>query len=203
MHKNPLRNFMTTTRAIGCCVALLSVLAMALNPGFAGAQIGEKAIGLRLSEADGKVRTLEEYAGKIVVLEFWSFKCPVSLAYDERVAALQSKYGSRGVVIIAAASNKDESAVEVKRNAENLRLTFPVLMDPDGAVADRMGVTRTPSVVILDQAGIVRYRGAIDNNKRPDERGRIAYVEMMLDALLSAQPPPMTETKLFGCSIKR
>jgi peroxiredoxin len=183
--------------------ALLILAAITLHPFLARAQIGEKAAEFQLTDSEGKLHALEDYQGKIVVLEFWSFKCPVSLAYDDRVAALLSRYGNRNVVVLGIASNKDEPAVEVKRNAENLHLPFPVLMDPDGSVADRLGATHTPSIAILDATGVLRYRGAIDNNKRDGERGRIPYAAEALEVLLSGQPLPMAETKVFGCSIKR
>jgi peroxiredoxin len=196
---------MVMNRILAVCrlAAFLTINFAALNSLLAGAQIGAKVAGFRLTDAGGTVHTLEEYTGKIVVLEFWSFKCPVSLAYDERVAALQAKYRNRGVVVLAVASNKNESPVEVRRNAENLNLPFPVLLDPDGALAERLGATHTPSVVILDSSGTLRYRGAIDNNKRTDEHGRIPYAEEALDALLAGRPLPQTETNTFGCTIKR
>ncbi|MBZ5494914.1 MAG: redoxin domain-containing protein [Acidobacteriia bacterium] len=182
---------------------LLTMAAAAQSSPLTGGQIGAKVADFRLTDNNGKSHTLEDYTGKILVLEFWSFKCPVSLAYDERVAALQSKYGGRGVSVLAVASNKNESSAEVKRNAENLKLAFPVLLDQDGMLAEKLGATHTPSVFILDGTGTLRYRGAIDNNKRATERGRIAYVEAALDALLAGQPVPQADTQVFGCSIKR
>ena len=190
-------------RSVRRYAALLIFAAIKLHPCLAGAQIGEKAAGFSLTDSEGKPHALEDYEGKIVILEFWSFKCPVSLAYDDRVSVLLSKFGKRGVVVLGIASNKNESAVAVKRNAENLHLPFPVMMDPDGSVAERLGATHTPSIAILDRTGVLRYRGAIDNDKRDDERGRMPYAEEALGALLSGQPPPMAETKVFGCSIKR
>jgi peroxiredoxin len=181
----------------------LVITSIALFRIFAGTQSGEKMASFTLQDTAGKSHTLEEYSGKILVLEFWSFKCPVALAYNERMAELQLKYRSRGVVVLAVASNKNESATEVRRNAENLKLSFPVLLDQDGALADRTGANHTPSVVILDGAGRLRYRGAIDNNKRVGERGRIPYAEQAIDALLADQPILHAETQVFGCSIKR
>jgi len=181
----------------------LAVAALALLPLPASAQIGTRAPGFSVTDTDDKVHTLEEYAGKILVLEFWSFKCPVALAYNERLAALQSKYRDRGVAFLAIASNKNESPIEVRRNRENLKLAFPVLLDRDGAMADRLGATHTPSIVILDGAGMLRYRGAIDNNKHEGEKGRIPYAEEALDALLAGRPVPHPETEVFGCSIRR
>ncbi len=182
---------------------LLTIACFGLIIPGARAQIGDKVPAFNLQDASGQTHTSEDYAGKILVLEFWSFKCPVSLAYDERMAKLLSKYGPRGVIVLAVASNKNESPVEVQRNASNLKLPFPVLLDQDGVLAEKVGATHTPSVVILDRTGILCYRGAIDNNKRPEERGRVAYVEEALVALLAGRSVPQAETKVFGCSIKR
>ncbi len=163
-----------------------------------------RAPAFRLTDDDGKTHTLDEFAGRIVVLEFWSFKCPPSAAYDERMIALDNKYRSRGIIVVAVDSNKNEPVDEVRLNRANRNLPFPILMDQDGSLAQSLGVTHTPSVVILDGSGTLRYRGAIDNNKHAGERGRIAYAEDALDALLSGQPVPQAETKLSGgCSIRR
>jgi peroxiredoxin len=186
------------------CGVLLMVVSLAASPLLAGAQtIGEKVAGISLQDTGGTVHTLEEYSGKILVLEFWSFKCPVALAYNDRLAALELKYRDRGVRVLAVASNKNESASEIKRNAENLKLSFPVVLDPDGAIAYRTGANHTPSVVILDGTGRIRYRGAIDNNKRAGERGRVPYAEQALEALLAGQPLPQPETQASGCGIRR
>jgi peroxiredoxin len=184
-------------------VIMLAFIMVTSLPVFAGVQIGEKITGIQLRGSDGKVFNLEEYSGKIVILEFWSFKCPVTAAYNERIGMLQSKYRNRGIAVFAVASNKNESPIEVERNRENLSLPFPVLLDPDGMFADRLGATHTPSVVIVDGSGTLRYRGAIDNNKRPGEQGRIPHVEDAVEALLAGRPVPQAETKVFGCSIKR
>jgi peroxiredoxin len=170
----------------------------------AGGQFVSKPVNFRLADADGTTHALEDYTGKIIVLEFWSFKCPPSSAYDERMKELDSKYRNRGVIILAVDSNKNETAAEVLLNREHRKLPFPVLMDMEGTLAESLGATHNPSVAILDGTGALRYRGAIDNSKRPGEQGRSAYVEDALDAMLSGKPVPQAETKLSGgCSIRR
>ena len=195
--------FTSFCRASAACLCLILVLTgFSLN--CPGAQAGKKVSPFRLKDDGGQTHTLEDYAGKIVVLEFWSFKCPPAAAYDERMTALESNYRSRGVVILAVDSNKNEPADEVRLNRANRKLPFPVLMDQDGTLADSLGASLTPSLVILDGTGTIRYRGAIDNNKRAGEHGRIAYAEDALDALLSGQSVPQAEVKMSGgCSIKR
>ena len=185
----------TVLSAILLC-ALLAVPAVS-------ADIGDRVGDFRLTDVNGTSHALAGYSGKVVVLAFWSFKCPVALAYTDRLRSLQEKYAGRGVVILAIDSSANESVAEVKRNASNLGLSLPVLMDPDGAVAERLGATHTPQVFVLDHGGVVRYQGAIDNNKHPGDGGRVAHVEEALDALLAGGAVQIPETAPFGCTIRR
>jgi peroxiredoxin len=166
-------------------------------------QIGTRVPPFKLTDSVGKPVSPDDFAGKIVVLEFWSFKCPVALAYDQRMATLHAKYRDQGVEFFAVASNKNESKAEIVRNAENLNLALPVWLDLDGGAAEICGATHTPSVVVLDRTGIMRYRGAIDNNKQVNEQGHIAYLEDALKNLIANRPVDPAETKVFGCSLKR
>ncbi len=185
-----------------CCArtvwALVLIFATIPLPGQTGQNVGN----FTLQDTRGETHSLSDYAGRIVVLEFWSFKCPVVLAYGERVARLQEKYRGRGVAVLGVASSRNESPEEVRRNADNLGLSYPVLLDVDRTLADRLGATHTPSFFVLDREGILRYRGIFDNNKQPGDRGRIAYVEDALDALLAGRPVPDAETKDSGCALR-
>jgi peroxiredoxin len=166
-------------------------------------QVGSKIAAAQLEDSAGRTRSTSEYAGKILVLVFWSFKCPVSLGYDARVAALEQVYRDRGVVVLGVDSNSNETPAEVQRNVENLKLRFPVLYDRDGALAERLGATHTPSVYILDGSSVLRYRGALDNNKQPGEAGRVAYAEEAISDLVAGRAPARPETREFGCTLKR
>jgi peroxiredoxin len=168
-----------------------------------GSDVGDRVGDFRLTDANGTDHALAGYSGKVVVLAFWSFKCPVALAYNDRLRSLQERYAGRGVVVLAIDSSANESAAEVKKNAANLGLSFPVLMDPDGAVAERLGATHTPHIFLLDRGGVIRYQGAIDNNKHPGDGGRVAHVEEALDAMLAGRAVQLPETPPFGCTIRR
>ncbi len=144
-----------------------------------------------------------ELRDKSIALIFWSFKCPVALAYDGRINELQDKYGSRGVAVFGVTSAANETAAEIRANTANLNLKVPVMLDLDGSLAEILGATHTPSVFILDRNGILRYKGSLDNNKKAGENGRIAYAEDAMDAILAARAVAIPETRPFGCSIKR
>jgi peroxiredoxin len=166
-------------------------------------ELGIKVAEFRLADTAGRIHSLSQYSGQIVVLSFWAFKCPVSLSYDERLGALQKKYKSAGVVVLAVDSNANETAAEIRANAANLKLPFPVLLDEDGSLAERLKATQTPSLFIIDGRGILRYRGSLDNNKKPGEGGRAAYAEMGLEDILANRPLSEPETRTIGCPIRR
>jgi len=172
-------------------------------PGLGAAEIGSRVGAFQLTDLSGQTVSSQSYSGKTVVLVFWSFKCPVSLVYNDRIETLQSKYGSRDVTVVAISSGPSQKPTEIQANASNLKLSLPVLLDPDGDLAEKLGATHTPSAFVLDTAGVLRYKGALDNNKRPGENDRISYVEDALDAILAGTPVQVSETKPFGCSIRR
>lgn len=180
-----------------------SLLLLALSFSGQSTEIGEKISGFSMPDSSGKLHALSDYKGKILVLAFWSFKCPVSLAYNERLMELQKKYQAQGVVLLGIASNANESAEEIGRNASNLKISFPLLLDSDGSFAERLGAHHTPSILILDPNGVLRYRGAPDNNKIPGMSGRMAYAEEALESLLNGRPLQAPETKEFGCTIQK
>jgi peroxiredoxin len=167
------------------------------------AEIGSKVENFQLSDVSGTNRSLQSYSGKVVVLVFWSFKCPVSLAYNDRIEALQSNYAKKGVIVLGVASDPNETPAEIRANLSNLNITVPILLDTGGELAERLGATHTPSVFIIDGKSTLRYRGSIDNNKKIGDRGRTAFAEDAIDAIMEGRIISVSETKAFGCSIRR
>jgi peroxiredoxin len=190
--------YMRMTR-IYLCVLIIALISIQRAP---GAEIGSKAANFQLLDAAGTTRSLQSYAGKIVVLFFWSFKCPISLVYHDRMEALQNKYGNKGVVLLGMDSASNETPAEILANTDNLKITIPILVDLEGSLAEKLGATHTPSVFVLDGNMILRYKGAFDNNRKAGEKGRAAYAEDAIDALLAGKPVLVPETRPFGCSIR-
>ena len=178
------------------------VLSLALANAALAVDVGDKVGEFKLSDVQGKSHALSSYSGKIVVLAFWSFKCPVALGYTERIRALGERYSGKGVVLLGVASNSNETPAELRRNVTNLGLVFPLLIDSEGTLAETLGATHTPSVFILDRGGVVRYQGSLDNNKRPGDSSRIAHAEEALESLLAGQLIEVQETVPFGCAIR-
>jgi peroxiredoxin len=185
-------------------IAWLSIIIWAvICSGYAaGTEIGSKLESFQLRDLSGETRSLKSYSGKIVVLVFWSFKCPVSLESNDRVEKLLKKYSEKGVAVFGVAP-MEISTDEIRMNVENLKIQYPIMMDSDGYLTEKLGATHTPEAFILDGSSVLRYRGALDNNKKIGENGRIAYVEEAVDAIIAGRIIATPETRPFGCSIKR
>jgi peroxiredoxin len=186
--------------------AVIFVTCLAAPPVRAAAlKIGAQAPDFTLPASDGKAVALKDLLAKskAVAVMFVATKCPVSNAYNTRMAALGKEYGAKGIPLVGINSNKTEPAAEVKEHAERHLFTFPVLKDDGNKVADAYGATHTPEVFVVDPKGNLVYHGRIDENQDDPKGVKSPDLRNALDAVLSGRPVPTAETKAFGCTIKR
>ena len=182
-------------------IALFSFIMCAASP--TPLAPGSKAPPFILKDVNGKDHSLDGYFdSKYVVLMFIATQCPVSNAYNERMAKLFDDYSSRDVTFLGINSNKQESISEIKDHSAAHGFKFTVLKDVDNVVADTYGAQVTPEIYVVDANGVLRYHGRIDDSKDEAEV-ESRDLRATLDALLDGKEPPRTETKAFGCTIKR
>ncbi|NMC21583.1 MAG: thioredoxin family protein [Thermogutta sp.] len=153
---------------------------------------------------DDKEHALADYAkAKIVVLVFICNHCPVAVAYEDRLVALQRDYKDKGVQVVAVNVNNlpADRLDQMKIRAKEKGFNFPYLYDPSQKIARDYGAAVTPHVFVLARDRKVAYVGAIDDNIKEKEVKQ-HYLRDALDALLAGKTPPVPHTKAFGCSIK-
>jgi peroxiredoxin len=176
-----------------------------------GAAIGTKAPTFTLKDTDGKEVKLSDYAGKIVVLEWFNPQCPFVVAAHEKEGALRdmsAKVARDGVVwlsINSGAPGKEGAGAEVsKKMREEWKIGNPILIDESGDVGRMYGAKTTPHMFIIDAKGMLAYRGALDNAPRGKVEGekKINYVEDALAELKAGKPVTTKETRAYGCSVK-
>jgi thiol-disulfide isomerase/thioredoxin len=179
--------------------------------------LGAPAPDFRLPGADGKTYRLRDFRrAELLVVVFTCNHCPTAQAYEERIKQLVTDYRSRNVALIAINPNSpagvrldelgytdlDDTFASMKVRAKQRQFNFPYLDDgPKEAVAKLFGPVATPHVFIFDKARQLRYQGRIDNNER-EELVTSRDTRAALDALLAGKEPPVTQTKVFGCSTK-
>ena len=125
--------------------------------------------------APGKTVRLSDFKGKKnVVLVWMSYTCPVTRQYEERLGKLLQAYGSPNsdTAFVAVHANTPETNERIRRYAQDKNFTGPVLDDKAKVpgITEYFGARATPTVVILDKQGVLRFKGRIDNNPS-DERG--------------------------------
>lgn len=141
---------------------------------------------------------------KAVVVVFTCNHCPVAVANEDRLIALQRDYHDRGVRIVAInVNNLPEDTLEpMKQRAAEKQFNFPYLYDPTQKSARAYGATVTPHVFLLDAQRRVAYMGAIDDNALEPDQVTKHYLRNAIDAVLAGTAPPIAETRQKGCGIK-
>jgi peroxiredoxin len=165
-------------------------------------KLGSKVTDFNIQDLDGKSASFATLRGPITVVTFVSVQCPVSNGYNQRMIALYKDYTPKNVKFIFVNANRTESAADVRDHAKNVGFVFPVYKDAGNVLADRFDAQVTPESYVIDSTGIIRYHGSIDDSQN-EARIRTRGLRLALDALLAAKPVEITETKAFGCTIKR
>ena len=177
------------------------------------AEVGQPAPEFSLTDSVGTSRSLGDFQGTFIVLEWFNNECPfVRKHYDSgNMQRLQAAYTAKGVVWLTVASSalgkqgymtpEQAQAVIQARNARQTAL----LLDPDGTVGQRYGAKTTPHLFIINPEGVLIYAGAIDSIASVDQvdidRAE-NYVQRALDEALAGQPVSVAETQSYGCSVK-
>ncbi len=158
-----------------------------------------------LLAADGTTVPLDELWGTrdATVLVFWSPGCPCVRRYQARVEALRERFPPERVRVIGVSSNAGDDYARVLSVARERGVTIPIYRDEGGAVASSWGVRSTPTVVVVDRRGAVRYLGWIDNERSPGDEGREPWLEQALDAVLDGHGDYPSRTPTWGCAITR
>jgi peroxiredoxin len=165
-------------------------------------KLGSHVPDFQIRDLDGKAVAFSALKGPITVVTFIATECPVSNSYNQRMSDLYRDYAAKNVKFVFVNANRSEPAGEVRDHAKRVGFPFAVYKDPDNVLADRFDAQVTPESYVIDSAGVMRYHGAIDDNMN-ESRVRTRTLRAALDALLAGKPVASTETKAFGCTIKR
>jgi hypothetical protein len=155
---------------------------------------------------DGRLHALEDYSGaRLLALVFISTGCPTVRAYEDRLNALQRRFGPRGLQVVALNANNPylspgDSPSRMVERAGETELAFPYLRDEGGELARALGAVCTPHAFLFDEARVLRYRGRVDDARLP-ENVTVRDLETAVEDLLAGRSPRTSETDPFGCSI--
>lgn len=179
----------------------------------AAAKVDQPAPAFKLVDSSGQTRSLADFAGKTVVLEWTNHECPfVKKHYGSgNMQAQQRDATAEDVVWLTVNSSApgqqghvDGAAAErIRRDAKATQTAY--LLDPDGVAGRAYGAKTTPHMYIIDPDGVLRYAGGIDSIPSKDTSDiakATQYVPQALAELAAGQPVSVNVTRPYGCSVK-
>ena len=199
-------------------ISLLGLVVLALSAAMAWgdeqeepkkAKLGEKAPEFALLDAKGQEHKLADYKGRTVILEWTDPECPiVRRHYGPNRSMQETQKAVKGLdrTAVWLAINSTFDATDKKMNfwISQHKIEYPILLDADGTVGRLYDARMAPQMFVIDKTGVLRYHGAIDDNRSGIERPENVtnYVVNAVRQLVNDETVLPNRTKPYGCSIK-
>jgi len=172
---------------------------------------------LALHDLDGKVHKLADLHGKVVVLHFWSDRCPAEVLAEPKINTLTKDYEKKDVIVFGVAANAGEigekpepKAFEEKdatkrpyaglrKKAAESAVNHAILADHGAVLGKLLDAKTTPHTFVIGKDGALAYTGALDddaNGKNPERAAN--FVRNAVDALLDGKKVEVSTTKPYG-----
>jgi len=105
-------------------------------------------------DLSGEERRLSEYRGKVVFLNIWATWCPPCKQEMPSMEYMYNKLKGPDFEILAVSIDREGSSV-VKPFVRRLNLSFPILLDTEGKIAELYKITGVPETFIIDREGTI------------------------------------------------
>lgn len=199
-----------TLMALG---ALLLAASAVAGPAVAAPVVGQPAPAFSAVDAAGRTRSLAEFRGRTVVLEWTNNGCPyVGKHYGSgNMQALQKQATQEGVVwltLISSAPGFQGYLTGPQARQWKSKVgaaSTDVLLDPAGTVGRLYGARTTPHMYVVDKAGTLVYMGGIDDQPTADPESLKTAKNYVVEALAdvkAGRPVAEPVTRPYGCSVK-
>ncbi len=106
-----------------------------------------------LQTLDGESVSLSDYRGKLVMINFWASWCPPCNSEMPDLQSYYEQHQDEDFIILGV--NYQDTPDKVQAFVEKYSVTFPILLDSDGRIANLFGVQGLPTSFFVDKEGNV------------------------------------------------
>lgn len=160
-----------------------------------------------LPATDGEQFSLESFSTEqLLVVLLLANHCPALAAWESQIIAAAIEFAGRGAAFVAISCGDPvkypgDGIDGMRRRAREVHYPFPYLFDQKNSVAQAVGATVSPEALVFDHDRRLRYRGAIAGDVH-ERHHPTPYLHDALEALISGNLPPVSETQPVGCPIQ-
>lgn len=106
-----------------------------------------------LNDLSGQKRSLADYKGKVVLLNFWATWCPPCLAELPALNRVAKKYKDKGLRVVTISCDSPDELEKVKKLQTENSYEFDILLDSEIATPSKYGVTGFPESFFIGANG--------------------------------------------------
>lgn len=117
-------------------------------------KVGRPAPAITVLGMDGSRVRLAQFRGQTVVLRFWAAGCSACAAGMADLDHYAQGWRGKGVVVLAV--NRGNPPEQVQSFTRDLKLSFPVYLDPAQIAASKYGAVTMPTTYFIDARGTAR-----------------------------------------------
>jgi thiol-disulfide isomerase/thioredoxin len=139
---------------LGISAMILASCSRAPSGSEATVEVGQQAPKFKLPDLSGQEVALDQYKGKIVMLDFWATWCGPCRMSMPILENLQKEYPNDMTLL---AVNLQEPRDAVRDFVREQNIHSRVVLDESGTVGETYGAGAIPMQVLIDRQGIVRY----------------------------------------------
>jgi peroxiredoxin len=149
----------TLTIVLAAALSMLSLMAQAQD------SFLKSIKDFNLVDHNGVSHTLKEYEDRdFIVMYIHGSGCPIARLSVPTFLSIQQEYADKNIEFLMLNSFIQDDIPRIQKEAEEFKITFPILKDADQSIARSMGVERTAEVFIIDpRTREIHFRGPIND----------------------------------------
>jgi mono/diheme cytochrome c family protein len=168
-----------------------------------GPAVGDRVPAVEFRDLAGRRGRLADLrrSGAVVVI-MRDGGCPVAQRYGPTIGRLEREFAELGVEVVYVNVNGSESAAQMSEDAARFGLTGRYVRDTDWKFARVLQPHSTVEAFVIDAAGTLRYRGAIDDQyglSYTRAAPTRSYLREAVVNVLAGQPVAVPSTRAEGC----